>query len=354
MASPKAAKILRRTLSGGALVTGLALLVWWTSASSDGAPLFWAVAIVLACALFEAARMGKLAALPLTIPFVVAGLGGLVLCHAARLSDSGLRVLADFPLLRADLYRGELFPLYLWVGLLGASTAALIAAFSAWKPLAGTGVRVLALVIGCFALWVMFSGRLETTTRLPYVQAFLALVLLVSLPLTVVRHETGQLLITTGLCLWIIPPLASLWSFWHSWGSGGLVGLLALSKIGDSAGYYVGGAIGRTHPFPSISPGKTTAGCVASFSAAVVLGAALWAAGVLPAGHMGIGSGLILGGLTNLAAQAGDLFKSWVKRRAGVKDSSNIFGPSGGLLDQLDSLLFTIPVATITWVWILE
>jgi phosphatidate cytidylyltransferase len=58
---------------------------------------------------------------------------------------------------------------------------------------------------------------------------------------------------------------------------------------------------------------------------------------------------LIAGATINIAAQAGDLLKSWTKRRAGVKDSSTIFGPAGGLLDQVDSLLLTVPMACVTW-----
>jgi CDP-diglyceride synthetase len=59
--------------------------------------------------------------------------------------------------------------------------------------------------------------------------------------------------------------------------------------------------------------------------------------------------GALLGGLVNLAAQAGDLSESWVKRRAGVKDSSTLLGPSGGVLDVIDSLLLAAPVALVAW-----
>jgi hypothetical protein len=76
-----------------------------------------------------------------------------------------------------------------------------------------------------------------------------------------------------GLALWLIPPLPALWGIWFAYGTSGLIALLALSKIGDTAGYYVGGAIGKSHPFPRISPGKTTAGCVASLVAATALAA---------------------------------------------------------------------------------
>jgi phosphatidate cytidylyltransferase len=56
-------------------------------------------------------------------------------------------------------------------------------------------------------------------------------------------------------------------------------------------------------------------------------------------------AGLVL----NLAAQAGDLLESKVKRSAGVKDSSGWLGPAGGLLDVVDSLLLTVPTALVSW-----
>jgi phosphatidate cytidylyltransferase len=54
-----------------------------------------------------------------------------------------------------------------------------------------------------------------------------------------------------------------------------------------------------------------------------------------------------VGALINLAAQASDLSESWVKRRADVKDSSRLAGPSGGVLDVIDSLMLATPVAVI-------
>jgi phosphatidate cytidylyltransferase len=125
--------------------------------------------------------------------------------------------------------------------------------------------------------------------------------------------------------------------------------LLVLAKVGDIAAYYVGNAIGRSRPFPTISPGKTTEGCVASLLAGMSSGAALASAGILPPTRFGILGGVLAGGLVNLAAQAGDLLESWVKRRAGVKDSSSWLGPSGGLLDVVDSLLLAVPAALLAW-----
>lgn len=146
---------------------------------------------------------------------------------------------------------------------------------------------------------------------------------------------------------WVALPLPWLADVHLGWGTGGLVALLVLSKVGDVAGYYAGSAFGRSRPFPRISPGKTTEGCVASLVAGTAAGALCVAAGLLPGER--VGAGLLAGAGLNLAAQGGDLLESWLKRRAGVKDSGSWFGPSGGVLDLVDSLLLTVPAALVLW-----
>lgn len=153
------------------------------------------------------------------------------------------------------------------------------------------------------------------------------------------------------LALWLLPPLFAIVLVDRDFGIQGLTVLVVLAKIGDNAGYFVGRAIGKRHPFPNVSPGKTVAGCVASLLAGI-LGGAL----ILPftLGERSLAQGLLgglLGGLINVAAQAGDLSESRVKRTAGVKDSSSLLGPSGGVLDVIDSLLLAAPVALLAWSW---
>ena len=150
--------------------------------------------------------------------------------------------------------------------------------------------------------------------------------------------------------LWVATPLLLLVTIHARHGVLGLSALLLLSKIGDIAGYYFGQAFGKHHPFPKLSPGKTTEGCTASFAAAVILGAVLhlafdWGVG----GEWGLVGALAAAGLTNLASQGGDLIESAAKRSAGVKDSSGWVGASGGVLDVVDSLLLSVPVALLTW-----
>lgn len=107
----------------------------------------------------------------------------------------------------------------------------------------------------------------------------------------------------------------------------------------DIGAYFVGRAFGRRKLAPSISPGKTVAGLYGGMAAALLLGGA-WV--LLTALGRPL---LILAPLFALAAQAGDLFESWMKRRAGVKDSGNLLPGHGGVFDRLDGL---VPVAVLT------
>jgi phosphatidate cytidylyltransferase len=80
----------------------------------------------------------------------------------------------------------------------------------------------------------------------------------------------------------------------------------------------------------------------------------LLAAAWLPDPRWGVVSVLAAAALVNLASQAGDLLESAAKRQAGVKDSGTLFGPSGGFLDLVDSLLLSVPVALLTWPLLFE
>src|SRR6185295_2324925 len=107
----------------------------------------------------------------------------------------------------------------------------------------------------------------------------------------------------------------------------------------DIGAYFVGRAIGKRKLAPSISPGKTVEGLVGGMAVAAVAGGAFVLA-------TGLGKPLlILAPLFALAAQAGDLFESGMKRRAGVKDSGTWLPGHGGVLDRLDGL---VPVAVLT------
>lgn len=121
---------------------------------------------------------------------------------------------------------------------------------------------------------------------------------------------------------------------------------VVVTWIADTAAYTGGRALGRRKLAPSISPNKTVEGGVAGLLAGLVATVAyVWIA--LPGlfGELGPWRLLMLGTGLALAAILGDLAESALKRECGVKDSSALLPGHGGLLDRMDSLLWTIPVA---------
>lgn len=345
----KAKKILRRTLSGGALLAAVAGLLSWNASDGSGRPLFWVTSLVLLAAVIEAARMGSLALVGVRPPLLLGAITAILFTHAAIEGASLRAEYASFPAATEGTARPGYLVEAAFAALAALAVHGLTRGFARilGSPAAGRTIGMVA--VGAVVVWALHD---VTVARVNVGPALLLLALLAATSAPLAAMEPGggkRLLVVLGLAVWLLPPLPALWGIWHDHGTSGLVALLALSKIGDTAGYYVGGAIGKSHPFPSISPGKTTAGCVASLVAATALGGVLGATGVLPEGRFGLASGLAAGALLNVGAQAGDLLESFVKRRAGVKDSSTWFGPSGGLLDQVDSLLVSIPVALATW-----
>jgi phosphatidate cytidylyltransferase len=116
--------------------------------------------------------------------------------------------------------------------------------------------------------------------------------------------------------------------------------LLAIVWSFDSAAYLGGRAFGRRKLAPRVSPGKTIEGVVAGAMAAAIAGALAGAAWLDLAPWLG----LVLGATVGLIGQAGDLMESLIKRAAGAKDSGALFPGHGGLLDRVDSLLFSAPL----------
>ena len=131
-----------------------------------------------------------------------------------------------------------------------------------------------------------------------------------------------------------------------------LLSLIGVVKLGDVFAYLIGASIGRSPMAPRLSPGKTWEGAAGSVVGSLL---AAWlileqpffgsALSLQPLGGW-IGYGLLVG----IAGIAGDLAESLIKRELGVKDSGQMLGGLGGVLDLIDSLLFAAPVAWLLWV----
>lgn len=113
----------------------------------------------------------------------------------------------------------------------------------------------------------------------------------------------------------------------------------------DVAGYGAGRALGGPRLWPAISPKKTWSGTVAGWLAAAVVGMGFGL-------FLGAGFGLIiLSVIIAIAGQAGDIWESWIKRRVGVKDSSNLIPGHGGVLDRFDAMLCALMLTGVFWLF---
>jgi phosphatidate cytidylyltransferase len=124
-------------------------------------------------------------------------------------------------------------------------------------------------------------------------------------------------------------------------GLGLLIDVLVGTFIGDTFAYFGGRLYGRRPLAPEISPNKTLEGLIAGVLGGI---AAVWFAGLYQ-DWLSHGEALILGVAVALAAPLGDLFESLIKRDLDVKDTGGVFGPHGGVLDRLDGVFFSVPVA---------
>jgi len=115
---------------------------------------------------------------------------------------------------------------------------------------------------------------------------------------------------------------------------------LVVNWIGDSGAYYFGRKYGKHKLAPIVSPGKSWEGAAASLVTSALFGILFLSRFI----HVAIVLAAIVTVTANIAGQIGDLAESAIKRGAGVKDSGNLLPGHGGMLDRVDSSLFSIPV----------
>lgn len=216
------------------------------------------------------------------------------------------------------------------LALLG-SALALAIILDATFPQVLEGSGLLLLAIGVILVAVAAFTRSDPRDGLAAWMATVFGALYVSLLAFVIRLGHDAPAIPAGAPLAVLEP------------ERGWILLLVLAVWAyDTGAYLVGRQFGRARFLEHISPSKTYAGLIGGVVATTAVVTALMA---------GLGQepwhGLILGPLVALAAQAGDLAESMLKRAAGAKDSGTLIPGHGGMLDRVDSFLFAAPVVTL-------
>jgi phosphatidate cytidylyltransferase len=143
------------------------------------------------------------------------------------------------------------------------------------------------------------------------------------------------------MALWVGAPLAHLGPMAELAGGDKYLVLAAVVGpwISDAGAYFAGRFFGRRPLLPNLSPNKTVEGALGGLLVTMAAGA--------PFAHEFLGLSLIEAALLGLAisafSQAGDLFESTLKRLLDLKDLGSLLPGHGGILDRIDSLLFTAP-----------
>ena len=211
---------------------------------------------------------------------------------------------------------------------------------------------------GLYVEWLMIVG---TAGRARVVACGVAALLIAGLCLAIGRIDAAVLALAVGLAG--VALLSRQWRLWNAagflyaaaaevasilvrldqaWGFVALILILLVVWVTDIGGYFAGRGIGGPKLWPRVSPKKTWAGAVGGFAASLVIAGGFAAFGLGRTGPL-----LLLGAILSIASQLGDLLESAVKRRFGVKDSSQIIPGHGGLMDRLDGFIAAVVLAAI-------
>ena len=244
-----------------------------------------------------------------------------------------------------------------------------------WLPRVAWGA-VLALVVACAAAeWGRLAGLAAPANRI-YVLAMVAaaVALLLGVPETASYARSAPLVLSASFWVLVALPvllrpawlmtqtqalvcgavvlIPTYWAFvlLHAHLRGFLI-LLGVVWIADTAAYVCGRLWGRHKLAPAISPGKTWEGVAGGMVAVAVYAWAMqpWIALDFPS-IVGARWFALAIALTALGI-VGDLFESWLKRRAQVKDSGRLLPGHGGVLDRLDALTAAMPFAALVVTW---
>ena len=161
------------------------------------------------------------------------------------------------------------------------------------------------------------------------------------------RWQVAQPFLRAAVGVVVLLPTFAALLYLHGRGPGVLLGVMAIVWIADTAAFFAGRQFGRHKLAPAISPGKTWEGVAGALVAVALYAAVLSAEVGLPL----LALLLMVSGLLYLSV-LGDLFESWIKRLSGMKDSGSMLPGHGGVLDRIDALTSTLPMATGLLMWL--
>ncbi|MBQ8522464.1 MAG: phosphatidate cytidylyltransferase [Clostridia bacterium] len=129
-----------------------------------------------------------------------------------------------------------------------------------------------------------------------------------------------------------------------------IVFIWGIALLSDTFAYLVGSTLRGPKLCPKISPNKSWSGAIGGVIGGVLMGVITYlliknidAMNIILTGtKLNLAWFMILGGLGSAVSQVGDIFESWLKRKAGVKDSGNFMPGHGGMLDRVDALMFVL------------
>ncbi|MFP5417886.1 MAG: phosphatidate cytidylyltransferase [Gammaproteobacteria bacterium] len=163
----------------------------------------------------------------------------------------------------------------------------------------------------------------------------------------IAKWRAPQVFVRAAMGVVLLLPTWAALLYLHARGPVLLLGVLAIVWIADTAAYFSGRRFGRHKLAPAISPGKTWEGVAGAWGALALyaVGVAFWTdLDIVPLV-------LLMSGLLYFSV-LGDLFESWIKRVAGMKDSGSILPGHGGVLDRVDALTSTLPLAMAILMWL--
>jgi len=221
---------------------------------------------------------------------------------------------------------------------------------------AGRGAYLVLSAAAAAALWLFYLAGSEAAFAELALTAFaLATLFWIAVaPFWIVRHLRPAPA-AAAVAGWIV-----IWPTWIAFvvlreaGPWILLAAAALVWVADIAAYFAGRRFGRRKLAPAVSPGKTWEGVGGALAGVIAYGIVLAAiARSQPApftdvfaAAAGVPAIAAMAGLALLSV-VGDLFESWMKRGAGMKDSSALLPGHGGVLDRIDALTATLPVAAL-------